>query len=83
MSIQESKDVGLFEDVRASFQAKGLTFVSVAESEEDDQKTTLTYKDGSGRIIRKEVPIRLEELEDTVAALDTVDSEDLANFLLR
>jgi hypothetical protein len=74
--------MSLVEDVRASFKAKGLTFVSLNESKEDPEKTTLTYTDGAGKTVLKEVDIRLEELEDTVAALDTMDPTDLANFLL-
>jgi hypothetical protein len=74
--------MSLVEDVRASFKAKGLTFVSLTESKEDPEKTTLTYTDGAGKIVLKEVNIRLEELEDTVAALDGMDPTDLANFLL-
>jgi hypothetical protein len=74
--------MSLVEDVRASFQAKGLTFVSLTESKEDPGKTTLTYRDGAGKTVHKEVKIRLEELENTVAALDRMDPADLANFLL-
>jgi hypothetical protein len=74
--------MSLVEDVRASFQAKGLTFVSLTESTEDPERTTLTYTDGAGRTVRREVNIRLEELENTVAALDRMDPTDLANFLL-
>ena len=47
--------MSLVEDVRASFQVKGLTFVSLSESSEDPEKTTLTYTDGSGKTVRKEV----------------------------
>jgi len=72
----------LVEDVRTAFRAKGLNFVSLAESSEGRNKTTLTYTDESGRTVHKEIDMRLEELEDTVAALDGMDPEDLANFLL-
>ena len=74
--------MSLVKDVRASFQAKGLTFISLTKSSDDPEKSTLTYTDGSGKTVRKEVGIRLEELEETVAVLDTMDPEDLANFLL-
>jgi hypothetical protein len=74
--------MSLVEDVRASFQAKGLTFISLTESKQDPEKTTLSYTDSSGKTVLKEVGIRLEELEDTVAELDRTDAEDIANFLL-
>ena len=74
--------MSLVADVRASFKAKGLTFISLTASSDDPEKSTLTYSDGSGKTIRKSVGIRLEELEDTLAVLDTMDPEDLANFLL-
>jgi len=74
--------MSLVEDVRAAFQAKGLNFVSLTESKEDPQSTTLTYTDGYGKTVRKEVKIRLEELENTIAVLDGMDPADLANFLL-
>jgi hypothetical protein len=74
--------MSLVEDVRAAFRAKGLTFVSMTESKEDPENTTLTYTDGSGKTVQKEVKIRLEELENTVAVLDGMDPADLANFLL-
>jgi len=74
--------VSLVKDVRASFKAKGLTFVSLTESTEDPEKSMLTYTDGAGKTVRKQVAIKLQELEDTMAALDTMDPEDLANFLL-
>ena len=74
--------MSLVEDVRASFQAKGLTFVSLTESTEDPERTTLTYTDGAGRTVRREVNIRLEELENTVAALDRMDPTDLSELPL-
>jgi hypothetical protein len=74
--------MALVQDVRDAFRAKGLDFVSLAESSQDREKTTLTYVDGSGKTVHKELAIRLGELEDTIAALDGMDPEDLANFLL-
>jgi hypothetical protein len=76
--------MSLVEDVRASFQARGLTFVSLTESNDDPEKTTLTYTDGSGKIVRKEVKTRLEMLEDMMADLDRMemDPTGLADFLL-
>jgi hypothetical protein len=76
--------MSLVEDVRASFKAKGLTFVSLTESNEDPEKTTLTYTDGSGKTVRKDVKTRLEMLEDMVEDLDRMDMDPtgLANFLL-
>ena len=78
----EGPEMSLIEDVRESFKVKGLTFVSLTESTDDPEKSTVTYTDGSGKTIHKEVRIKLSELEDTLAVLDTMDPEDLANFLL-
>ena len=72
----------LIQDVKDAFKAKGLDFVSLGESSQDREKTTLTYVDSSGKTVHKELGIRLGELEDTIAALDGMDPEDLANFLL-
>jgi hypothetical protein len=76
--------MSLVEDVRTSFKAKGLTFVSLTESSEDPEKTTLTYTDGSGKTIHKEVKTRLEMLEDMIEDLDRMEMEPtgLADFLL-
>ena len=81
-SDRDGLRMSLIEDVRAAFKAKGLTFVSIAESTSDSEKTVLTYKDAGGNIVTRDVDIRLSELEDTVAALAGLDPEDLANFLL-
>ena len=75
--------MSLIEDVRESFRAKGFNFVSLSESNEDPEKTTLTYTDGTGKTLYKVLEIRLEEFEDTIASLDVLDPEDLADFLLR
>jgi hypothetical protein len=76
--------MSLVEDVRASFQAKGLTFVSLTESSEDPEKTTVTYTDGSGKTMRREVKTRLEMLEEMMADLDRMQMgpAGLADFLL-
>ena len=76
--------MSLVEDVRASFKAKGLIFISLTESTDDPEKSTLTYTDGSGKTVHKEVKTRLEMLEDMVADLDRMemDPTGLANFLL-
>lgn len=73
----------LREDISASFQTKGLKFVSLNESTSNPQGSTLVYEDSSGKSTTKEVDIRLSELEDTLAALDVIDPGDLANFLLQ
>ena len=79
----ERTEVSLIEDVRNSFKAKGLQFVSLSSSNENEEKTTLTYADATGKTIHKTIDIRLEELEDTLASLDVMDPDDLADFLLR
>jgi hypothetical protein len=73
----------LREDITASFRAKGLNFVSLNESASNPQGSTLVYEDGTGKSISKEIGIRLSELEDTLAALDAIDPDDMANFLLQ
>lgn len=71
-------------DIAESFQKKGLTFVSLNESDRDPEtKTTLVYIDAGGKTVSKDIEIRLSELEDTVSAIDVIDPEDLADFLLK
>ena len=60
----------LIEDVKKSFQAKGLEFVSLTESTADQKKSVLTYKYASGETATKEITIPITELEDTVASTD-------------
>ncbi len=72
----------LMSDIKAGFKAKGLEFVSITESTKDPDKSTLTYKDASGATATREVSIRLEDLEDTVMAVEGLDPEDIATFLL-
>ncbi len=70
-------------DIADSFQKKGLRFVSLNESTQNPERTTLVYIDGSGKKVSKEIDIRLSELEDTVSAIDVIDPEDLADYLLK
>ena len=72
----------LMKDIQDSFKAKGLQYVSIEESSSDPDKSVLTYKDSSGKTLTKEIAIRLDNLEDTVAEVDAIDPEDLAKFLL-
>lgn len=72
----------LRDDIIDSFRVKGLKFVSLNESTTNPQGSTLVYEDASGKSISKEIGIRLSELEDTVTALDVMDPDDIANFLL-
>jgi hypothetical protein len=72
----------LIEDVKKSFQAKGLEFVSLTESTADPNKTVLTYKYASGETATKEITIPIAELEDTVATIEMIDPSDLASYLL-
>lgn len=72
----------MMDDLKSSFQKKGFEFVSLTESSVDPEKSILTYTDGSGKTITKDVKIRLDSLEDTVEAVDLIDPDDLANFLL-
>jgi len=74
--------MSMMDDLKASFQKKGLNFVSLTESRADPDKSVLTYTDGSGKTVTKDVKIKLDSLEDTVEAVDLIDPDDLANFLL-
>ncbi len=73
----------LIEDVKGAFAKKGLEFVSLTESNDNPDKSILTYKDATGKTINKEVPIRLSDLEETVVTVDIVDPTDLADYLLK
>ena len=76
------RDASLIEDVRNSFKAKGLEYVSLAESA-DPNKSVLTYKDGSGKNLTRELSIPLGELEDVIAEIEALDPDDLADYLLK
>lgn len=67
-------------DVRDSFKAKGLEFVSLTDA--GNNRSRLTYKDGS-KVITKEFGIPISELEDTVEEIDVMDPDDLADYLLK
>jgi hypothetical protein len=69
----------LIGDVRDSFRAKGLEFVSLTDA--GNNRSRLTYKDGS-KVVTKEFEMPLSELEDTVEELDVMDPDDLAEYLL-
>jgi nucleoside diphosphate kinase len=73
----------LRDDITTEFEKKGLKFVSLKESAIDPQKSTLLYIDSSGKSVSKEISIRISELEDTLTVLESMDPEDLANFLLK
>lgn len=73
----------LRDDITDSFGKKGFKFVSLNESADDPQKSTLVYTDGSGASVKKEISIRISELEDTISTIDLIDPEGLADFLLK
>ncbi|MDA4133309.1 MAG: hypothetical protein OK454_09340 [Thaumarchaeota archaeon] len=73
----------LRDDITDSFGKKGLKFVSLNESTSDPQKSTLVYIDGAGASVKKEISIRISELEETVSTIDLIDPEGLADFLLK
>lgn len=75
--------MSLIEDVRDSFKSKGLQYVSIKESSKDQNKSVLTYKDGSGKTVTKEISMPLSELEDTVAEIEIIDPADIATYLLK
>ncbi len=70
----------LISDVRDSFRAKGLEFVSLTDA--GNKRSRLTYKDG-GKLVMREIEMPIEELEDTVEELDVMDPDDLAEYLLK
>lgn len=72
----------LMKDVRDSFKSKGLEYVSMAESPKDPKKTVLTYTDGAGKTLTKEIGVPLSDLEETVAEIDVIDPDGLADYLL-
>jgi hypothetical protein len=74
--------MSLMEDIRGSFEKKGMEFVSITESTDDRDKSILTYKDATAAVVTKTVDIRLDDLEETVEAVYNVDPMDLANYLL-
>jgi len=75
--------MSLMEDIRSSFQQKGLEFVSITEATDNRDSSILTYKDSSGTPATKLVDIRLADLEEAVLAVDSIDPVDLANYLLK
>jgi hypothetical protein len=70
----------LIGDVRESFRAKDLEFVSLTDA--GNNRSRLTYKDGS-KLMTKEFEMPLSELEETVEELDIMDPDDLAEYLLK
>jgi hypothetical protein len=76
-------DMSLIQDIRDSFKGKGLEYVSIKESSKDQNKSVLTYRDGSGKTVTKEIAMPLSELEDTVAEIEIIDPDDIATYLLK
>jgi hypothetical protein len=74
--------MSLMEDIRGSFEKKGLEFISITEAAENRDRSVLTYHDASGVVVTKIVDIRLDDLEEVVEAVYNVDPMDLANYLL-
>jgi hypothetical protein len=74
--------VSLVRDIKSSFQAKGLEYVSVEELAKDREKTLLTYKDASGKTMTKEIAIRLDNLQEALREVDIIDPDGLADYLL-
>jgi len=74
--------MSLIRDIRDSFKARGLEYVSMKESSTDPKKTVITYKDAAGNTQTKEVAVELSQLEETVAEIDVIDPDDIANYLL-
>lgn len=77
------RESSIISDVRDSFKGKGLEYVSLTESTADPKKSILTYRDGSGKTLTKEIALPLSELEDVVAEVDAMDPDDLADYLLK
>jgi hypothetical protein len=68
--------------IRDSFKAKGLEYISIEESAKDRDKSVLTYKDGSGKTLTKEIAIRLDNLEEALREVGILDPDGLADYLL-
>jgi len=71
----------LIRDIRDSFKSKGLEYVSIAELK-DPKKSVLTYKDGSGKTLTKEIAIPISDLEEALREVDVIDPDGLADYLL-
>jgi hypothetical protein len=74
--------MSLMEEIRGSFEKKGLKFVSITEAANDRDKSILTYNDASGAVVTRMVDIRLDDLEEAIEAVYNVDPADLADYLL-
>jgi hypothetical protein len=74
--------MSLMKEVKESFKVKGLTYVSIEESTKDREKSLLTYKDASGKTLTKEIPIRLDNLEEALREVGIIDPDGLADYLL-
>jgi hypothetical protein len=74
--------MSLMEDIKDSFEKRGLEFVSITEAADDRDKSILTYKDASDSLVTRTVDIRIDDLEEAVEAVYNVDPTDLANYLL-
>lgn len=74
--------MALIQDIQASFRAKGLQYVSMAEDTQDRKKTIVTYKDSKGKTLTKERDIELEQLKEDVSEVDIIDPDGLCDFIL-
>jgi len=74
--------MSLIRDIRDSFGVKGYQFISIEEFPKDRKKTLLTYKDDGGKMITKEIPIPLPDLEEAIREVDVIDPDGLADYLL-
>ena len=74
--------MSLIRDIRDSFKAKGLEYLSIGEAPKDRKKSVLTYKDGSGKTLTKEIPIPFDDLEEAIREVDVIDPDGLADYLL-
>ena len=74
--------MSIVRDIRDSFKAKGLQYVSIEESPKDREKSVLTYKDASGKTQTKEIAIRLDNLEEALREVNIIDPDGLADYLL-
>lgn len=71
----------LIRDVKDSFKAKGLEYVSLTEAR-DPKRSVLTYKDASGATLAKEIPIPISDLKEAVTGMDAMNPAGLADYLL-
>jgi len=79
--VEQYRMPQLIRDVKDSFKAKGLEYVSLTEAR-DPKKTVLTYKDASSATLTKEIPLPMSDLKEAVSGVDAMNPAGVADYLL-